>query len=40
MTIILVELGEEFVLMKKDQVISSGQMISLTDELLGQYLAE
>jgi hypothetical protein len=40
MTIILVELGEEFVLMKKGQVISSGQMISLTDELLGQYLAE
>jgi hypothetical protein len=40
MTIILVELGEEFVLMEKGQVISSGQMTGLTGELVGQYLAE
>jgi urea transport system ATP-binding protein len=40
MTIILVELGEKFVLMEKGQVISAGQMTGLTDELVGQYLAE
>jgi urea transport system ATP-binding protein len=40
MTIILVELGEKFVLMEKGQVISSGQMTGLTGELVGQYLAE
>lgn len=47
MTIILVEqklpfaraVGEEFVLMEKGQVISSGPMTGLTDELVGQYLA-
>ncbi|MFT5996915.1 MAG: urea transport system ATP-binding protein, partial [Glaciecola sp.] len=47
MTIILVEqklpfaraVGEEFVLMEKGQVISSGPMTELTDELVGQYLA-
>ncbi|MEP1448448.1 MAG: urea ABC transporter ATP-binding subunit UrtE [Paraglaciecola sp.] len=47
MTIILVEqklpfaraVGEEFVLMEKGQVISSGPMAGLTDELVGQYLA-
>jgi urea transport system ATP-binding protein len=47
MTIILVEqklpfaraVGEEFVLMEKGQVISSGPMTELTDELVGKYLA-
>ena len=47
MTIILVEqklpfaraVGEEFVLMEKGQVISSGLMTGLTDELVGKYLA-
>lgn len=47
MTIILVEqklpitraVAEEFVLMEKSQVISSGPMTELTDELVGQYLA-
>jgi urea transport system ATP-binding protein len=47
MTIILVEqklpfaraVGEDFVLMEKGQVISSGPMTELTDELVGKYLA-
>ena len=47
MTIILVEqklpfaraVGEEFVLMEKGQVISSGPMAELTDELVAEYLA-
>ncbi len=47
MTIILVEqklpfaraVGEEFVLMEKGQVISSGSMTELTDKLDGKYLA-
>jgi urea transport system ATP-binding protein len=47
MTIILVEqklpfaraVGEEFVLMEKGQVISTGPMAELTDELIGEYLA-
>lgn len=47
MTIILVEqklpfaraVGEEFVLMEKGQVISSGQMSELTDQLVSKYLA-
>ena len=47
MTIILVEqklpfaraVGEDFVLMEKGQVISSGTMTELTDELVGKYLA-
>ena len=47
MTIILVEqklpfaraVGEQFVLMEKGHVISSGPMTGLTDELVGQYLA-
>lgn len=47
MTIVLVEqklpfaraVGEEFVLMEKGQVISSGPMAELTDELVGKYLA-
>ncbi|WP_293759330.1 urea ABC transporter ATP-binding subunit UrtE [uncultured Paraglaciecola sp.] len=47
MTIILVEqklpfaraVGEEFVLMEKGQVISTGPMAELTNELVGEYLA-
>jgi urea transport system ATP-binding protein len=47
MTIILVEqklpfaraVGEEFVLMEKGQVISTGPMAELTNELIGEYLA-
>ena len=47
MTIILFEqklpfaraVGEEFVLMEKGQVISSGPMTELTDKLVGKYLA-
>jgi urea transport system ATP-binding protein len=47
MTIILVEqklsfaraVGENFHLMEKGQVIASGAMNQLTDELVGQYLA-
>ncbi|MDC2891111.1 urea ABC transporter ATP-binding subunit UrtE [Psychrosphaera algicola] len=47
MTIVLVEqklpfaraVGEEFVLMEKGQVISTGPMTQLTDELVGKYLA-
>ncbi len=47
MTIILVEqklpfaraVGEEFVLMEKGQVISSGEMKELTDDLVAKYLA-
>jgi urea transport system ATP-binding protein len=47
MTIILVEqklpfaraVGEEFVLMEKGQVISTGPMAELTNELVAEYLA-
>ncbi|MBU2872253.1 urea ABC transporter ATP-binding subunit UrtE [Colwellia sp. E2M01] len=47
MTIVLVEqklpfaraVGEEFVLMEKGQVIATGPMPELTDELVGKYLA-
>jgi urea transport system ATP-binding protein len=47
MTIILVEqklpfaraVGEEFILMEKGQVISSGPMEKLTDQLVSKYLA-
>lgn len=47
MTIVLVEqklpfaraVGEEFHLMEKGQVIASGPMAELTDQLVGQYLA-
>jgi len=47
MTIILVEqklpfaraVGQEFVLMEKGQVISTGPMAELTNELVGEYLA-
>ncbi|MBL4631271.1 MAG: ATP-binding cassette domain-containing protein, partial [Paraglaciecola sp.] len=47
MTIILVEqklpfaraVGEEFILMEKGQIISSGPMAELTDQLVSKYLA-
>ena len=47
MTIILVEqklpfaraVGEEFILMEKGQVISSGPMLDLNDDLVAKYLA-
>lgn len=47
MTIVLVEqklpfaraVGEEFILMEKGQVIATGEMAGLTDELVSKYLA-
>jgi urea transport system ATP-binding protein len=47
MTIVLVEqklpfaraVGEEFHLMEKGNVIASGEMVELTDELVSKYLS-
>ena len=36
---VAVDRAEDFVLMEKGQVISSGPMTELTDELVGKYLA-